>query len=82
MKKKKGRGVVVVAQTDIAGHWQLDPLFEAIENSNRRAMQEPMDRCHVPIAPELESEELAMMKIRLSNVGRRLSDATRAITKN
>lgn len=56
MKKKKGRGVVVVAQTDIAGHWQLDPLFEAIENSNRRAMQEPMDRCHVPIAPELESE--------------------------
>ena len=55
-KKKKGRGVMVVAQTDIAGHWQLDPLFEAIENSNRRAMQQPMDRCHVPIAPELESE--------------------------
>lgn len=56
MKKTKGRGVVAVVQTDVAGHWELDPLFEAIENSNRRAMQEPMDRCHIPIAPELESE--------------------------
>lgn len=55
-KKEKGPGVVVVVQTDFAGHWQLDPLLEAIENSNRRARLDPMERCHVPIAPELDSE--------------------------
>jgi class 3 adenylate cyclase len=55
-RPKKGRGAVVVVQTDVDSHWNMDPLFEAIDNTNRQAMLEPMDRCHIPIAPEMETE--------------------------
>ena len=55
-RPRKGRGAVVVVQTDVASHWNLDALFEAIENSNTDARLEQMERCHIPLIPEMEGE--------------------------
>ena len=52
----KGRGALVVVETDCAGHWNLDALFEAIDRSNEDAQLERMDRYHIPLIAALASE--------------------------
>ena len=53
---RKGRGVVVVLQTDVASQWNIAALFEAIETINIDMRLEEMERCHIPIIPEMTSE--------------------------